>query len=135
MSEQLLVPSLVLLVIALAAFIVSLSRRRKSVASANVIRNVAVQLEHGANYYDIQEQVLRALKDVAPGTPVPSAAGEGGGGGGWDPMLIIKVVFSLILTLAALYVILSKGYDEDTKKWAFSVLSLVSGLWIGTATK
>lgn len=45
-----------------------------------------------------------------------------------------KVLFTLIFLLAALYVILSNKYDDDTKKWAFSVLSLISGFWIGTAT-
>jgi hypothetical protein len=53
--------------------------------------------------------------------------------------LVIKLVFSAILTLAALYVILAQRngqprYDPDTKKWAFSALSLISGVWIGTAT-
>jgi hypothetical protein len=53
--------------------------------------------------------------------------------------LVIKLVFSAILTLAALYVVLAQRdgkprYDPDTKKWAFSALSLISGVWIGTAT-
>ena len=53
--------------------------------------------------------------------------------------LVIKLVFSAILTLAALYVVLAQRngqprYDRDTKKWAFSALSLISGVWIGTAT-
>jgi hypothetical protein len=53
--------------------------------------------------------------------------------------LFIKLVFSAILTLAALYVVLAQRsgkprYDPDTKKWAFSALSLISGVWIGTAT-
>ena len=53
--------------------------------------------------------------------------------------LLIKLAFSAILTLAALYVVLAQRngkprYDPDTKKWAFSALSLISGVWIGTAT-
>jgi hypothetical protein len=53
--------------------------------------------------------------------------------------LVIKLVFSTVLTLAALYVVLAQRhgkprYDPDTKKWAFSALSLISGVWIGTAT-
>jgi hypothetical protein len=54
-------------------------------------------------------------------------------------MFFIKLAFSAILTLAALYVVLAQRngkprYDPDTRKWAFSALSLVSGVWIGTAT-
>jgi hypothetical protein len=53
--------------------------------------------------------------------------------------MFIKLAFSAILTLAALYVVLAQRngkprYDPDTRKWAFSALSLVSGVWIGTAT-
>jgi hypothetical protein len=33
-----------------------------------------------------------------------------------------KLAFSAIFCIAALYVILSKKYDDETKKWAFSVL-------------
>lgn len=46
----------------------------------------------------------------------------------------IKVIFSGIFCLAALFVVLSKKYDEPTKKWAFSVLTLIAGVWIGTVT-
>lgn len=48
--------------------------------------------------------------------------------------LIIKFVFSMMFGGAALYVVLSRKYDGDTQKWAFSVLSLISGVWIGTVT-
>ena len=48
--------------------------------------------------------------------------------------LIIKFVFSLLFGCSALYVVLSKKYDQDTQKWAFSVLSLISGVWIGTVS-
>jgi len=44
----------------------------------------------------------------------------------------IKVIFSSIFCISALFVILSKKYDEETKKWAFSVLTLIAGVWIGT---
>ncbi|MCL6296256.1 hypothetical protein [Jejuia spongiicola] len=43
-----------------------------------------------------------------------------------------KLIFSAIFLIAALFVILSKKYDEDTRKWAFSVLTLIAGVWIGT---
>ena len=47
-------------------------------------------------------------------------------------ILIAKLGFSLLFGLSALFVILSQKYEEDTEKWAFSVLSLISGVWIGT---
>ncbi len=47
-------------------------------------------------------------------------------------ILMAKLGFSLMFGLSALFVILSKRYEEDTEKWAFSVLSLISGVWIGT---
>lgn len=46
----------------------------------------------------------------------------------------IKLVFSGIFCVAGLYVVLSQKYDDETKKWAFSVLSLIAGVWIGTIT-
>lgn len=44
----------------------------------------------------------------------------------------IKVGFSFLFSIAALFIILSKKYDEGTKKWAYSVLTLIAGVWIGT---
>jgi hypothetical protein len=52
-----------------------------------------------------------------------------------DYILLVKVIFSGIFCFAALFVVLSKKYDDETKKWAFSVLTLIAGVWIGTATK
>jgi hypothetical protein len=94
---------------------------------------------------------LEERSAVAPRSAVPvspgeirflrrelSAARDAGGGSapddGWSTRLVIKLVFSGVLGLAALYVILSGRYDDETKKWAFSVLSLISGVWIGSAT-
>jgi hypothetical protein len=51
--------------------------------------------------------------------------------------LWIKVSFSGVFCLAALYVILSKRYEgrnNEVRKWAYSVLTLIAGVWIGTAT-
>jgi protein-S-isoprenylcysteine O-methyltransferase Ste14 len=46
-----------------------------------------------------------------------------------------KVFFSATFCMAAFFVVLSKRYDEETKKWAFSVLTLIAGVWIGTITQ
>ncbi|MEI6091770.1 MAG: hypothetical protein WCR42_15040 [bacterium] len=48
-------------------------------------------------------------------------------------VMLIKLIFSGIFTIAALYIVLSDKYGNDTKKWAFSILSLIAGVWIGTA--
>jgi hypothetical protein len=44
----------------------------------------------------------------------------------------LKVAFSFIFCFASLFIVLSKRYDEETKKWAYSVLTLIAGVWIGT---
>jgi hypothetical protein len=44
----------------------------------------------------------------------------------------IKLGFSVVFGLAALFVVLSRKYNEETQKWAFSTLSLLAGVWIGT---
>jgi hypothetical protein len=44
----------------------------------------------------------------------------------------IKLVFSCVFSIAALYVVLSQKYKDDVRKWAFSVLTLIAGVWIGT---
>jgi len=46
---------------------------------------------------------------------------------------IIKIIFSAIFTVVCLYIVLSNKYEDGTKKWAFSVLSLITGVWIGAA--
>ncbi len=45
-----------------------------------------------------------------------------------------KIIFSGLFCIAALIVVLSNKYNDETKKWAFSVLTLVAGVWIGSAT-
>ena len=44
----------------------------------------------------------------------------------------IKLGFSIVFGFAALFVVLSQKYNEETQKWAFSTLSLLAGVWIGT---
>jgi hypothetical protein len=75
--------------------------------------------------------LLRRSQSLAMGAAPEAAAST--------TPLVIKLVFSGVLTVAALYVVLAQRhgkprYDPDTKKWAFSALSLISGVWIGTAT-
>ncbi len=51
------------------------------------------------------------------------------------PEFWVKVGFSALFSIAALYIIIFKpDADEQTRTWAFGALSLVAGVWIGTAT-
>lgn len=43
----------------------------------------------------------------------------------------MKEIISIIFCLAGLFVVLSNKYDADTKKWAFSILTLIAGVWVG----
>jgi len=55
---------------------------------------------------------------------------------GVDPMIVfwVKVAFSSFFGLSAMFVVLINRYDNETKKWAFSVLTLIAGVWIGSVT-
>jgi len=45
---------------------------------------------------------------------------------------IMRVLISLVVLAAALYVILSNKYEDDVKKWAFGVVGLIIGYWLPT---
>lgn len=45
---------------------------------------------------------------------------------------IPKLIFSLIFCAAGLYVILSNKYSEETQKWAFGIIGVIVGVWIGS---
>lgn len=42
----------------------------------------------------------------------------------------MRVLISLVMLGAALYVILSKDYDAATDKWAFGMAGTVAGFWL-----
>lgn len=42
----------------------------------------------------------------------------------------MRVLVSLVMLGASLYVILSKNYDADTSKWAFGTAGTVIGFWL-----
>jgi hypothetical protein len=44
---------------------------------------------------------------------------------------IMQVSVTFAFLLAGLYVILSAKYDAATQRWAFGVLGLISGYWLG----
>jgi hypothetical protein len=45
----------------------------------------------------------------------------------------VKLGFSLVFGGSALFIVLSKRYSAETERWAFGILSLIAGVWIGTA--
>jgi len=81
-------------------------------------------LEDAANK---SKSIETSVEDLKNKTPSPTR------GTSWidyNP----KLLFSLILLGASLWVILSGKYSEPTEKWAFAMISLIAGVWIGTAT-
>ncbi len=50
--------------------------------------------------------------------------------GGSDIQTIMRVVVSLIVLGAGLYIILSNKYPADTQKWAYGIVGLIVGYWL-----
>jgi len=71
------------------------------------------------------QEDLQLQKDVVSQSPFQFGDNE-------QTKFLVKSILSLIFTLASLYVVLSKKYDSDTKKWALSTLSLIAGVWVGS---
>lgn len=96
----------------------ALARIRKSVAEEIAKSN------HGVNDSIAKEEPVPFTTITIPAATKP--------GDFTVQKFWLKVGFSSIFFLSALYVILSNKYDESTKKWAFSVLTLIAGVWIGS---
>ncbi len=43
---------------------------------------------------------------------------------------VVMIIISLAVLGSSLYIILSKGYDEGTMKWAYGVVGSILGFWI-----
>jgi len=41
-----------------------------------------------------------------------------------------QIGVSVVVLIAALYIILSGGYPEDYNKWAFGIVGVVVGYWL-----
>ena len=46
--------------------------------------------------------------------------------------IIMGIVVSLIVLIAALYIILSQQLDDENQKWAFSTVGAVLGYWLNS---
>jgi len=44
--------------------------------------------------------------------------------------LCVKVVLSVILLVASLYIILDQKFPSDYGKWAFGMIGLLAGYWL-----
>jgi uncharacterized membrane protein len=44
--------------------------------------------------------------------------------------VVIKVLVSVVILIAALFVILSRNYDAKTKHWAYGMVGLIIGFWL-----
>ena len=44
----------------------------------------------------------------------------------------VRIVLSLVVLAAALFVILSKRYDGDQQQWAFGAIGTILGYWLKT---
>jgi len=42
----------------------------------------------------------------------------------------VQILVSLVILAASLYIIISKGYDEPSAKWAYGMAGLVAGYWL-----
>jgi hypothetical protein len=42
----------------------------------------------------------------------------------------MQVILSLIVLAAALYVILSKKYEDAAQKWAYGAIGMILGFWL-----
>ena len=43
---------------------------------------------------------------------------------------VMRVLITIVVLAAALYVILSRSYSGESEKWAFGVVGLVLGFWL-----
>jgi uncharacterized membrane protein len=44
--------------------------------------------------------------------------------------VVMKVLVSVVILIAALFVILSKNYDAKAKHWAYGMVGLIMGFWL-----
>lgn len=44
--------------------------------------------------------------------------------------LLIQGFFSVIVLGVSIYMILSKQYSDETNKWAFGMIGLITGYWL-----
>jgi hypothetical protein len=92
-------------------------------------RNNAKQNEFNRKLNELQQMTETLQSQISE---LKNSIGKKNGSGLSMETFWVKVVFSGIFCLAALFVVLSNKYDETTKKWALNVLVGIAGVWIGT---
>ncbi len=63
--------------------------------------------------------------------PDPTAIALSAAPSGVDAKVMMRVVVSLSVLAAALFVILWKNYDANDKKWAYGSVGAIVGYWLG----
>jgi hypothetical protein len=51
----------------------------------------------------------------------------------WTPAtnrLLMQVLVTLVVLIACLFVILSKGYDPNSQHWAYGTVGTLVGFWL-----
>lgn len=76
---------------------------------------------------NLHDRISQASRARPTSTPAVQSASP-------DTLFWLKLGFSVVLGLAALMIILSRRYDDKTQSWAFSMLTLISGVWVGTVS-
>lgn len=71
--------------------------------------------------------VWRVVVFVSPELPPPLAPT------GAPVAVAMRMVITAVVLVSALYVVLSKGYEPDTEKWAFGTIGLLIGYWMPAA--
>ena len=121
------------LVIAGFTFMKSISPERKIRASSakdNKISHLIKLLdEYPAKSKPAREgleEIKNEIRKLKPTNEMESCNNQ-------NPKLLwVKLIFSFLFGGAALYVVLSQKYNEQTQKWAFNIITIISGVWIGT---
>jgi hypothetical protein len=47
-----------------------------------------------------------------------------------DPVLAAQIGFSIFFGAPALFIVLSTGYQQREKNWAYSTLGIILGFWL-----
>ncbi|HEX8649520.1 MAG TPA: hypothetical protein VF708_01670 [Pyrinomonadaceae bacterium] len=134
-------PAIILTIIAALLAIISgfleygaYKARQEQVRQFNAVQEKLVYAKSNATKEDVREEITKASKEIetlkhekkglsekAVETPMGESLYR----------FVPKLIFSTIILVAALYVILSNKYGEETQKWAFSMIGVIVGVWIG----
>jgi hypothetical protein len=94
-------------------------------------RSQTQKFQKANNIVDAYESILRAAPAINPPEDVQQAYKDRDNA--QTALLvrsIMQVAFSLVLTTASLFVILSKRYQPKDKHWAYTTIGTILGFWL-----